>query len=231
MNKYAIIAQNAINSFDGGDIDSFLDKIAKENNLNRYEHQRLIEEYNIGKFLSKLQRREQHEEFQVANPVVIEEDVTRQDDGSNINKTASYTPYNITPDMFALDKDLEDKNIDLYKIATYQAEVDSYIYNIEDKWEKADNARQFLLHKEAIKREQVAEREEELEKIAILTKELAHDPGMVKTAVAFLAKHAKEDIAEDILIRSKFSSQEVKESMLEPITFKAQELLQDFIYG
>lgn len=228
MNKFTIMAEDAIKSFDGTDIDKHLSKIASDNNLNAEEHQRLVEEYNVGKFLKKLADGSHHEEYDVASPVVVPK-VSSGTSDTDIKKTASIkSNYSITSDMFFLDTEEEILDTgDLRKVAS--ANVDDYIMNSEEKWVDAELKRMEVMDELSGGLEKLSREEELYSKVATLTKLASETEGTMKTVVATLSMAGKNDIAEHMLENSKFSTFDLMKTSADTVSDDIKGLMSEIV--
>jgi hypothetical protein len=225
MSRFAILAEDAIKEYKGGDIDSHLEKIAESNNLNKNEHQRLIEEYNIGAFLKKLADGSQHEEYDVAKPVVVSSGASEKN-GEKLKKVASTAEnFNISPDMFSVDvDDFASPEIgQLEKVAS--ANIDDELMNIESKWEEADKKREAVLAEEKAGLEKLAKTIEVENKLGKLLKIASTSEGMTKTAVSALAMSGLDELSLTMLENSKYSSFDIRDAKAEELPKEAKEII------
>jgi len=232
MNKYMVLADKAIRQVTPGtDVDTLLEKIANESNLNTHERQRLVEEFNVGMFLKKLSDGTQYEEYQVANPVEVPV-VKTSGDGVELKKVASenfdYSKV-ITSDMFIIDVNddvlLSNDEPMLSKVAS--ADVDNDIYNIEEKEAAAEKERAAMMDEYKSGLEKVARDNSKLEKIARLTRIASENEGIMKTAISTLSKLGMDDVAIDILENSKYSRFDLASSTAEALPSEALSIISD----
>ncbi len=230
MSKFKILADKAISEHKGEEVDSYLKKIARDNNLNINEHQRLVEEYNIGAFLTKLQEGSHHEEYSVASPVVSELQKEASDLGDSLEKVAETKPnYTLTDDMFNVDFNDDYCDVgDLQKVA--MADIDIDLFNSEEKWDKATAAREELLNNMNMGRSNMEDNDARNENIGRLTKMVSASEGLMKTAISTLALVGKEDDAIQMLENSKFSINDIVTVEIEDLSKEASEIL-SYIIG
>ncbi len=226
MSRFKILADEAISNHKDEEIDSYLKKIAKDNNLNTNEHQRLVEEYNIGAFLTKLQEGSHHEEYNIASPVVSELQKEALDLGDDsLEKVAeAKSEYILTDDMFHVDFNDDYCNTDdLQKVA--MADIDMDLFSSEEKWDKATAARSELLADMNIGRSNMENSDTKNENIGRLTKMVSGSEGLMKTAVSTLTLLGKGDEAIQMLENSKFSINDIVSVELEDLSKEASEIL------
>ena len=221
-NKYLTYAQEAIRLVDETDMNpnDVIEQIAQKNKLNPHQAQRVVEEYNINRFLNNLKEGTQHENFLLANPVIDEckevikipmgEAQKKESDG-NIGKTASvydqvYIPnsafeYGDTIDNFdsmQVHGEYIDESADLEKVA------------FDRQYAKEQQIGEVLI-KEAGYHIDKAEREiaSDLVKVANIS------PAVAKQVIYGLVKMGAADIAEDVTIYCKYKPQEMINASLD----------------
>ncbi len=222
------LAEEVIQNHKGGNIDKHLKKIASENNMNAEEHQRLVEEYNVGAFLKKLADGSQHEEYDVASPVSVPSKSTNQSSGE-IEKVASSGYGEVSYDMFnvSLDNDAVIETGDLSKVA--HANVDDGLFSSEDKWSMADIEREKIANEMSLGLEKVAGEDALLEKVARLVKLSSDTEGQFKTAIATMAAAGMEDISIHMLENSKFSSFDIQDAKAEALKKEASDTIKEIV--
>ncbi len=223
MSKFIVIAQEAIKTYETGDIDSHLQKIASAHSLNSEEHQRLVEEYNIGSFLNKLQEGTQHEEYPVASPVVSVANI-EGGGGSTMQKTASSVPaYTIHEHMFIVSSDEDDCSNSMEKTAS--SPENEELFTSEAKWDRVDQAREVEAEEETA----MIKVAEEKEKLMGLTQELlklsSSSEGMTKTAILGVHQVGFKTEAESMLENSRFSTDDIASSTMEPLCDSGSKIL------
>ena len=229
MNKFALMADEAIRSFSGTDIDSHLSKIANDNNLNPDEHQRLVEEYNVGRFLAKLGEGTQHEEFEVASPISVPADNSADGGAGKLQKAASEAmSYNIDPSMFYLDDSPEAKSLpSLQKVASI--DINGGLFSSEEKWKDGDRARATAAKEYQDGIDNMMAQGQRDGALAVLSKEASYSPGVAKGIIVLLAKSAGANEAETVAENCKFSVSEIKESDIEEIPASAIDVIKSIL--
>ena len=224
MRKFTVMAERAIADYRGGGIDSHLAKIAKDNNLNPDEHQRLVEEYNVGKFLSKLQDNTQHEEFDVASPVSTPS-VGLSDGGVTSLKKVASAKYNIDPSMFYVEWDEDTTSLPtLQKVASVDIDGGD-LFSSERKWEDADAKREEAASQYGDGIRRMTLRSQKDMSLGLLAKEASFSPGLAKAIVATLAKTAGEDEALTVIESCKFSTEEIAGAQIEEMPADVVDLI------
>jgi hypothetical protein len=222
MSRFTSLADKAIKDFNTGDIDKYLEKIANENELNKNEHQRLIEEYNIGVFLKKLAEGSQHEEYSVASPVSIPSSSGKETTGE-IEKVASTTYGEVSESMFHIDFDSDFTPDDTLLEKVASSNMDDHIFSAEDKWRDADTKREEVLESDMNGIMKIASDEKLGKKINTLMKVASISEGQMKTVVSVLAKKDLGDVGVQILEDSKYSSFDVIDAKAEELSKEAIE--------
>ena len=225
MSRFMTMAEEAISKYKSGGVDAYLDKFAEDKGLNLEEHQRLVEEYNIGSFLNKMKDGTQHEEYEVASPVVT---ISSSDEGgpSVLGKVASVNDSDkLTPDMFILSDELQiTSDPELNKMA--HISDDDYLFNSEEKWRKADDARKELAADTVRGLEKLASDSRLHDALSTLVKVAGESEGMTKTAISVMTSGGHRDLAEHIRYNTKFSPSEILSAKAEELpksAFKARE--------
>lgn len=220
MSQYASMAEQVRRDMKDNDIDGAISKYASSHNLNDNQKQRLVEEVNVGTFLSKLSEGTQYEDFPVASPTITHSDGESPVlSSTELNKAASQH-FDVTSDMFSIGKkdDYCDPDI-LQKAAS--SSLNSEIMNSEDKWEAAEEERKKAIEESSKRLTKVAHIDEVYELLSVITKSSNESEGMVKTASAVLVINDLEELAMTLLENSKHSSSDVSESIAEPLSKEA----------
>ncbi len=216
MSRFVIMAEDAIKNHNNENIDEYLNKIASSNGLNNNEHQRLIEEYNIGSFLSKLQDGSQHEEYQVASPVQSAAN-SESFSGSSLGKTAAdNTKYIVHEDMFHLSVDDDFSDSSLEKVAS--TSIGDELFTSEEKWSKANDTLSSMLQEDENALEKVAKNNAIIQMASDLLKVSSYSEGMTKTAILSLHNIGLDTEAESMLENSKFSTSDIASAKTEPLS-------------
>lgn len=227
MNKFVAMADEAIKNHKNENIDDYLGKIASQNNLNTDEHQRLVEEYNVGAFLNKLQEGTHHEEYDIASPVRTEQGSASNQSSNNLEKAASEElKYVVTEDMFNVS--LEETHTEkLEKVASVV--LNDELFASEEKWEAADIARQSIFKDKENMMEKIAAEDKISEMVQELLKTASTSEGMTKTAILSVHRLGFESEAETMLENSKFSTADIKDAVAESLTEKGTGILSSLV--
>jgi hypothetical protein len=220
------MAEDVRKNFKGKDINEHIEKYASDKGLNDNEKQRLVEEVNVGTFLDKLREGTHHEDFPVADPIVTHSDGESPVlESSELNKAASYNPsYDIDSSMFDLSSSpvVSDGEIpSLNKVASISE--DSSIMNSEEKWEKADIAREWIETDAEKGLEKLSRDNEIASALDNLTRNVNESEGMTKTAAVILAKNELDILAEDLIENSKYSTFDISSSIAEELSKEASD--------
>jgi len=220
--KVASIAKEVLRvvTESGDSPDMVIDKIAKSYNLNDHWKQRIVEEFNIEAFLQKLQEGTQHENFQVAQPIIDEckqwvkvsqDQSIPEGKSKEMEKTASYGDIGSIPfgafdyaheefgpfNNMHVSGDNFDDSEELEKIA----------------YQKIDSAVE-VFNQDLIKEAMYKISEEEEKVLGKLVKIANVSPGFTKFIVHELTKTASPSYAEDIMVNSKFKPIEILHSSI-----------------
>lgn len=220
MSQYVQMAEEIRKNSNGKNIDEYIEKYASDKGLNNNEKQRLIEEYNIGSFLDKLAEGTQHEDFDVANPIVTHSKGSKPVlEAGELNKAASEN-FVVSSDMFSFDN-TEVVSVDEMLPKTASVNEDSFVMNSEEKWENQEKERMAVFEEYGEGLAKTAMEDEIYSNLGELTRIVNESEGMTKTAVAAMSMSGLDDLAISMLENSKFSSKDILESDSEPLKKEA----------
>ncbi len=228
MSQYASMAEQVRRDMKDNDIDGAISKYASSHNLNDNQKQRLVEEVNVGTFLSKLSEGTQYEDFPVASPIVTHSDGESPVlSSAELNKAASQN-FDVTFDMFSFDvKDDYCEPDVLQKVAS--SSLNSEIMNSEDKWEAAEEETKKVIEESNNGLLKIAHVDEVYDLLSVITKSSNESEGMVKTASAVLAINDLDELAMTLLENSKHSSYDVSASTAEPLSKEASHAMEKLL--
>ena len=226
MSKFISMAEEAKATLKGTDINSHIEKIATDKELNINEKQRLAEEVNVSTFLDKLKSGTQHEDFPIVGPSVTH-DISEPSEtlSPQLGKAASVDYSDkIQSSMFYIGcSDSSEVMNDLPKTASVT--TGDEIFTSEDKWRDQEDKRTELKEMNEVGFEKLAFETESFNTLGKLTREVSYSEGMTKTAAVILSNNDLDELASSMLENSKFSHMDVVSSNAEELSKEASELM------
>jgi len=228
MNRFTAIADSFLDRNGTLNINEKLNSFVKEKGYNLNEHQRLVEEINIAIFLRKLKNNTQHEDYEMAEPVIAEViEPVKIEDLSPLKKVASYgnCPTNnilITPDMFDIQK--SDSLLDNTSSIYFDSSNSDNFLNktaMELNEFEIQSEKEILLEKQAYEKELnnisniVADEMKNLIKIANT------DPSEAKSIIFELSSANLKKYAEEVAIECKHNTKDIVNSKMKPLSKEA----------
>jgi len=206
MTEYESLAQEVVDAVSSNKNTTPTDEVnrlAKERGLSKEAQQRLVEETNIGLFLDKMKDGTHYEDFELANPTVID---TASSSGSHatLEKEASFKP-SFDASAFCL--------TELPKVASAKAlprtDINEGIYNMHLKTEAIEAEKREVAELEKTARAQ-AEKDRQYDNWYF---DIAHsirgDADLIKTACAYFHK-SNRDLVDEILHETTLTIDEIK---------------------
>lgn len=213
MNKFTTIADDFLNVFGLHNINDNLNKFVHKKGYNKNEHQRLVEEVNISIFLKKLDNNTSYEDYELAEPVIINliEPVIINN-GLSLKKVANHqvSTFKITPDMFDLQSEdvLTSSGINTIAYGGIKDDNLSKIASEEKEIEKEIETNDLLIKMAQEKSINLAGNEVD-RLIKKLTKIANNSPEDAKSIVYTLSKHELKKYAEEVLIECKHNRKDL----------------------
>jgi len=220
--RYVSIAKQIINEINhGGDNpEELLNKYAKEYNLNNNMKQRVVEEYNVNMFLSKLKDGNHQEHYVLLNPVInetqkwnsiIEKNNKENEHKKNMTKTAF---YNEEANIVFKNNSMEYEHDPLLNGSfSNKTLVSSFEYGDTSDLLKNASYKEKLREEEGFKElvktahykghEVINQLANDLTKVANIS------TGATKTIIYDLIKEGHEDIANTVMENCKYKPNEI----------------------
>jgi len=185
-----------------------VNKMASERGLSKEAQQRLVEETNIGLFLDKMKDGTHYEDFELANPEVIDVSSSTGSSGS-LNKEASLQDISFDAGAFCLSE--------LPKVAKkspyLNVDINEGIYNMHLKTEEIEETKREQEELEKIASENALENRQFDEWYSDIAYKIRGDADLVKTACAYLHKDNPE-LVQEILHETTLNSDEIKDGIV-----------------
>lgn len=181
-----------------------VNKLALERGLSKEAQQRLVEETNIGLFLDKMKDGTHYEDFELANPAVI--DVSSSSGSrASLNKEARYKGPQLDASAFCL--------TDLPKEAKASAyprrDINEDIYNMHLKTEEIEAERLEMDELQKIAAENAVENIQYENWYAGISRSIRGDADLVKTACAYF-QESNPELLDEILHETTLTLDEIK---------------------
>ena len=210
MTEFEQMAQEVVakvSSNEGTTPTEEVNRMAKERGLTKEAQQRLVEETNIGLFLNKMKEGTHYEDYELANPEVID---TSSSSGSaaSLNKEASHSVH-LDASAFCL--------TDLPKEAKASAlpnvDINEGIYNMHLKAEEIEQAKREVEELEKTASENALENIQYENWYCGIATSIRGDANLVKTACAYFHE-SNPDLVDEVLHETTLNLDEIKNGVV-----------------
>ena len=212
MGQYNDLAKVAMDEVkDGSSVSDAIEGVISRNGLSSDEAQRVVEEFNIGSFIEKMQEGTQHEDYKLAEPIVSPLDKVASYGNSSLSKKAS---EDIHVPMSAFDLSGTDNGVSRQDISG------DVVMNSEEKWDRQkeygtrDRNLSSHLEKKASYDQEIAAES------SMLISKIKGNPDLVKTAIA-ISEGKTPSFIEDLMCESPLHRDEVMDGVVSNESIKS----------